>query len=208
MEGSFVLCGAYVMEEDGGFSDPRDVLVEGGIIRAITSGGRLPRDAARYDCRGLWLMPGVFDCHAHVGMSIDDAWENHNTPYSLRVLQTAGNLRTMLHSGVTFVRDAGGTDAGVRAALAQGEIEGPDLQVSVNLLCQITPEPLLFGGEKCFHCGCFHGVIHPVPFSQQQFIQIEIRPAHIVGKPMGNPPLLEAQGFIQLLGRGVAGQGI
>ena len=27
MEGSFVLCGAYVMEEDGGFSDPRDVLV-------------------------------------------------------------------------------------------------------------------------------------------------------------------------------------
>lgn len=136
MEGSFVLCGAYVMEEDGGFSDPRDVLVEGGIIRAITSSGRLPRDAARYDCRGLWLMPGVFDCHAHVGMSIDDAWENHNTPYSLRVLQTAGNLRTMLHSGVTFVRDAGGTDAGVRAALAQGEIEGPDLQVSVNLLCQ------------------------------------------------------------------------
>ena len=136
MEGSFVLCGAYVMEEDGGFSDPRDVLVEGGIIRAITSSGRLPRDAARYDCRGLWLIPGVFDCHAHVGMSIDDAWENHNTPYSLRVLQTAGNLRTMLHSGVTFVRDAGGTDAGVRAALAQGEIEGPDLQVSVNLLCQ------------------------------------------------------------------------
>ena len=45
MEGSFVLCGAYVMEEDGGFSDPRDVLVEGGIIRAITSSGRLPRDA-------------------------------------------------------------------------------------------------------------------------------------------------------------------
>lgn len=133
---SFILRNASIMRPDGDFTDPGDILVEDGIIRAVGRGLSAPRGIPQWNCEGRWLMPGVFDCHAHVGMSTDNAWENLNTPYSLRVLETARNLDAMLRSGVTWVRDAGGADAGVRAALERGVISGPGLQVSVCLLCQ------------------------------------------------------------------------
>jgi imidazolonepropionase-like amidohydrolase len=81
-------------------------------------------------------MPGVFDCHVHVGMSTTDTLENLRTPLSLRTLATARNLQATLAAGVTHVRDAGGVDAGVRTALERGLIAGPDLQVSIVMLSQ------------------------------------------------------------------------
>lgn len=133
---SFMLRSAHIMRPNGDFTDTGDVLVEDGIIRIIGKDLNCPRDIPQWECKGLWLMPGVFDCHAHVGMSTNDVLENLNTHYSTRVLETARNLKTMLRSGVTWVRDAGGTDAGVRMALERDLITGPGLQVSVSLLCQ------------------------------------------------------------------------
>ena len=80
--------------------------------------------ALQVDAQGLWLMPGVFDCHVHVGMSSVDTLTNLQTPLSLRALQTASNLSVTLGSGVTHVRDAGGVDAGLRAGIEQGLIAG------------------------------------------------------------------------------------
>ena len=80
---------------------------------------------------GLWLMPGVVDCHLHVGLSSFDALELLHTPYSRRVLETAQVLSKTLKAGVTFVRDAGIADAGVRDAVAAGLVPGPSMQVSV-----------------------------------------------------------------------------
>ena len=46
------------------------------------------------------------------------------------------NLRRTLDAGVTFVRDVGSIDAGVRRAVADGLVPGPRLQVGVRLLSQ------------------------------------------------------------------------
>jgi imidazolonepropionase-like amidohydrolase len=81
-------------------------------------------------------MPGVFDCHVHVGMSSTDTLTNLETPLSLRVLQTASNLSVTMAAGVTHVRDAGGVDAGLRAGIEQGLIAGPDLEVSIVMISQ------------------------------------------------------------------------
>ncbi|MGX6449111.1 amidohydrolase family protein, partial [Patulibacter sp. S7RM1-6] len=131
-----VLRGVHALDERGGLTDPVDVVVEDGIVRAVTPDAGASRGAVDVDAAGLWLLPGVFDCHVHAGMSSTDTLENLATPHALRTLRTARNLRTMLAAGVTFARDAGGADAGVRDAVAEGAVPGPRLQVAVNMLSQ------------------------------------------------------------------------
>jgi len=83
------------------------------------------------DGEGLWLLPGIFDCHLHTGLSSFDTLELLHTPFSRRVLETAQVLRRTLRAGVTFVRDAGIADAGVRDAVAAGYVPGPAMQVAI-----------------------------------------------------------------------------
>ncbi len=133
---SFALHHVRVLEQDGGFSEETDVLVEDGVVAKIGPGLRAAAGAPAYDLRGLWLMPGVFDCHAHMGSSTMDERELLRAPVSYSTLETAVNLRKTLDAGVTFVRDAGGADAGIRRAIDDGLVPGPRLQVSIVVLSQ------------------------------------------------------------------------
>ena len=133
---TFALHHARVLEQDGGFSDEVDVLVEGGVVAKLGTHLRAPEGASVYDLRGLWLMPGVFDCHLHLASSTMDERELLSTPASYSTLETAVNLRKTLHAGVTFARDAGGADAGIKRAIEDGLVPGPRLQVSILLLSQ------------------------------------------------------------------------
>lgn len=123
--------GASVLDEAGGFVGPMDVVVEHGVVVAV--GRNLSPGASQValDGDGLWLLPGIFDCHVHTGLSSFDTLELLRTPFSRRVLETAGVLRRTLSAGVTFVRDAGIADAGVRDAVTAGHVPGPTMQVSV-----------------------------------------------------------------------------
>lgn len=67
MSASYVLRGAFVLDEGGGFSGPADVQVTDGVIAAV--GPNLKAPDPSVDVAGLWLMPGVIDCHAHLGLS-------------------------------------------------------------------------------------------------------------------------------------------
>ena len=128
---SLFVRGANVLDEAGSFVGPLDVLVAGGVVVGLGRDLRRTEDSAVLAGDGLWLMPGVVDCHLHVGLSSFDALELLHTPYSRRVLETAQVLSKTLKAGVTFVRDAGIADAGVRDAVAAGLVPGPSLQVSV-----------------------------------------------------------------------------
>jgi imidazolonepropionase-like amidohydrolase len=136
---TLVLREVRALDASGSFTDAVDVAVADGIVTAVRPVARsmpAPPGARQVDAAGLWLMPGVFDCHVHVGMSTTDTLENLRTPSSLRTLATARNLRATLAAGVTHVRDAGGVDAGVRAALERGLVDGPQLQVAIVMLSQ------------------------------------------------------------------------
>jgi imidazolonepropionase-like amidohydrolase len=123
--------GASVLDVAGSFVGPLDVAVSGGLVVAL--GRDLParRSALSIDGEGLFVLPGFFDCHLHAGLSSFDTLELLRTPYSRRVLETARVLRSTLEAGVTFVRDAGIADAGVRDSVAAGLVPGPELQVAV-----------------------------------------------------------------------------
>lgn len=128
---SLFISGANVLDEVGSFVGPLDVVVERGVVVGLGRDIRRPEELAVLEGDGLWLMPGVFDCHLHAGLSSFDTLELLRTPYSLRVLETAQVLSKTLRAGVTSVRDAGIADAGVRDAVAAGLVPGPSLQVSI-----------------------------------------------------------------------------
>lgn len=132
----FVLRGAQVLDESGGFSGPLDTVVAEGRVVVVGRDLSGPENASEHDFSGLWLMPGVFDCHAHVTYSATAGLEMLETPITRWILESAQNMRRTLEAGVTFVRDAAGADAGVRDSVDRGYIRGPRLQVSLNQLCQ------------------------------------------------------------------------
>ena len=135
MSASFVLRQAHVLDQGGGFSVPADVAVEDG--RIVEVGPNITAEGTRsLDAAGLWLMPGVFDCHAHPAMWSRDIVELLRTPITAWALAASTTLGETLHAGVTFVRDAGGVDQGLRMALERGDAAGPRLQLSIVLLTQ------------------------------------------------------------------------
>jgi imidazolonepropionase-like amidohydrolase len=130
---SFVLREAQVLDESGGFGGPLDVHVEDGRVAAVGAG--LSVDAPSFDFSGLWLLPGMFDCHLHVGSASLDLAQWTRRTASEWALETAAVCRTTLEAGVTFVRDCSGADAGIRNGIRKGYVTGPELQVSIVLIC-------------------------------------------------------------------------
>jgi len=135
VSGPFVLREAFVLDEGGGFSAPQDVLVEEGRVAAVGP-GLAAGEAESFDCSGLYLLPGIVDCHSHVAVSSLDPLERLRTPVTRWALEAARNARRVLECGVTTLRDPGGADAGIRDAIAAGLVPGPRLQVAVVTLCQ------------------------------------------------------------------------
>jgi imidazolonepropionase-like amidohydrolase len=132
---SFVLRGAYVLDDGGGFGGPLDVHVAHGRVAAV--GNNLSAsDTPSLDFSGLFVMPGVFDCHDHVALSSINGFENLRRPFTAWTLEAAHQARLTLEAGVTFVRDCAGADAGMRDAIAAGHVPGPTLQVSIVLISQ------------------------------------------------------------------------
>ena len=131
----FVLHGAHILDESGGFGAPQDVHVVEGEIASVGLNLRAA-EAVKIDASDLWLLPGIFDCHDHVSMSTLALAESLATPLSLWALEAAHNARLTLEAGVTFVRDMAGADAGMRDAIARGLIPGPTMQVSSVLISQ------------------------------------------------------------------------
>ena len=105
----FCLRGVHALDESGEFGDPIDVAVAGGRIVAL--GPSVTTELVSFDAGGLFLLPGVFDCHDHLTFSTADPVESMATPTTQAVLETARNARATLHAGVTSVRDLGGPTA-------------------------------------------------------------------------------------------------
>ena len=125
--------GGEVFDGTGGSLAQADVVIEDGLVVEVGPG--LDGDEA-IDCTGKSLLPGLFDCHVHVAFRHEDFDEVRvmNEPFSLPFFHIAETLRTTLALGITTVRDASGADAGVKAAVEQGVIVGPRMQVSVAML--------------------------------------------------------------------------
>jgi hypothetical protein len=97
------------------------VLVRDGRIAEIGSRVRLPSGTRRIDGRGKYLIPGLFDMHAH--LYADESVPDSVAPYELGVF---------IANGVTTARLMIGTPTHLelRRQLAAGRIRGPQLWVA------------------------------------------------------------------------------
>lgn len=128
-----VFTGGRIFDGTGAPLAEADLAIQDGRILELGVG--LEGDEG-VDCSGKTLLPGLFDVHAHVAFSYEDFDEVRlmNEPFSLHFYRVAENLRRTIALGITTVRDASGADAGMRAAVEQGILVGPRMQISVNML--------------------------------------------------------------------------
>ncbi|MFD2239331.1 metal-dependent hydrolase family protein [Aureimonas populi] len=118
---------------DPQFDEPRggyEVLVEGERIREVSDSPIASASARKVDCGGRVLMPGLIDCHVHSMHSEVYMRRMEDVPLTLAAARGARRLKEMLDRGFTTVRDTGGTDWGMKAAVEKGLIPGPRLFIA------------------------------------------------------------------------------
>jgi imidazolonepropionase-like amidohydrolase len=107
-----------------------EVLVEGDAIREVSDRPIQSPAATVIDGGGRTLMPGLIDCHVHVYLSEVNIRNLEHIPLTLMTARAATLMRGMIDRGFTTVRDTGGADWGIKAAVDGGLLPGPRLYIS------------------------------------------------------------------------------
>ncbi|HET8841604.1 MAG TPA: amidohydrolase family protein [Ktedonobacteraceae bacterium] len=96
----------------------------------------LPATATVIDAQGGSILPGLIDTHVHFLIEFPMLTRQLITPPSLRLFEAIPRMRATLAAGITTVRDAGGTPAGVKLAVERGIVPGPRMQIAVSMITQ------------------------------------------------------------------------
>lgn len=119
------------------------VLVRGDRIVAVGPDLPAPADAKVIPLDGDTLMPGLIEGHAHLFLHPynETSWDDQvlHEPLALRTARAVAQAHATLHAGFTSLRDlgtegAGYADVGLKAAIDQGIVEGPRLQVATRAI--------------------------------------------------------------------------
>lgn len=116
-----------------------DVAVTGSTIQRVGSSLPTLPDYEEVDLQGKYLLPGLIDCHWHLGMVMDDPQTGvyYNGTAIQGAYRCASFAKRMLYAGFTTVRECGTMFAetvALRDAIRAGLLEGPDLIVCGSAL--------------------------------------------------------------------------
>ena len=119
------------------------IVVEGSKIVAVETKSSTNQTTMDYDLRGLTVLPGWIDAHAHItwnfGKDRKNAGMNGTTQED--AYQSASNAWLTLMAGFTTIQSPGAAnDIPLRDAIASGKLPGPRILTAV--------EPLFGQGEK------------------------------------------------------------
>src|SRR5713101_4631238 len=148
-----IKAGKLVDPEKGTTAANQIILVRGRKIEAVGANVQIPADAQVIDLSKSTVLPGLFDAHTHLCMTLKKDRDAGNyyittlldpTPY--RAIEGVANARDMLAAGFTTVRDVGNAgnyaDTALRQAIERGLVPGPTM---LNAGIIIAP----YGGQ--FH---------------------------------------------------------
>jgi imidazolonepropionase-like amidohydrolase len=129
--------GASLLDPESGTVSPdRSILIEADSVREV-GGPELESPGSQVvDARGMFVLPGLIDCHVHVtAVTADLAALTHWAP-SYVTARATHVLEDMLHRGFTTVRDCAGADFGLAAAIDEGYLVGPRVIFAGKALSQ------------------------------------------------------------------------
>lgn len=135
--------GSYLFT-GGRFLDPRrdeliegmEVLVEDGTIKELSDRPISAASATRVPIGNRTLIPGLIDCHIHIVLTEVNIRLLEDVPLTLLSAKGSASMRAMLMRGFTTLRDTGGADWGLKAAVEQGLFVGPRLYIAGQPLSQ------------------------------------------------------------------------
>jgi imidazolonepropionase-like amidohydrolase len=135
----------------------RSVLVrEGKIAEVEGSGLKLPANTRELDVKGMTLMPGLVDAHVHTTAVTADLAALTRWAPSYVTARSSTILAGMLMRGFTTVRDAGGADYGLAAAVQEGYLTGPRVLFCGHALSQTGGHgDMRSPGDHSTFEGCF-----------------------------------------------------
>lgn len=137
MSETIILSNIRILDvETGTVGDNAHVRVADGRIAEIAKTPISVQGAKTIDLKGLTLMPGLIDCHVHVVAGIASLGGSNAFPDSLVTARAARIMHGMLMRGFTTVRDVGGADYGLVAAIEEGSMLGPRLVICGKALSQ------------------------------------------------------------------------
>jgi len=133
-----IRAGRIVEPDSGATTTNQIILVEKGKITAIGANLTIPAGANVIDLSNATVLPGLFDAHTHLCLSVNPQRDHGNyyfttllDPDSFRAIQGVANARAMLESGFTTVRDVGNEGnyacTSLRRAIEQGLVPGPTI---------------------------------------------------------------------------------
>jgi imidazolonepropionase-like amidohydrolase len=133
-----IKAGKLVDPEKGATETNQIILVRGKKIEAVGGNISIPADAKVIDLSKSTVLPGLFDAHTHLCMTLKRARDGYSyfittlmdsTTY--RALEGVANARDMLAAGFTTVRDVGNAgnyaDTALREAIERGLVPGPTM---------------------------------------------------------------------------------
>lgn len=130
-----IIAGAKIWDASGAAPFDGDVLIEGNRVRTVARGrGQLSQtDCEVIDARGMFLMPGMTEGHAHLSFEAVTATEDLITPSpEAHTLLTARVAKVLLDHGFTSAWGASEAKlrlgVAVRDAVNAGQLPGPRIR--------------------------------------------------------------------------------
>jgi imidazolonepropionase-like amidohydrolase len=116
----------------------RDILIEGGRIKALVPTGQGPEDAKRIDCAGRGVIPGLIDAHWHTTLAGVTQTQAMAADIGFVHLMAGREAGATLMRGFTTVRDTGGPAFGLQLAIDRGVLPGPRIFPSGAMISQTS----------------------------------------------------------------------
>lgn len=113
------------------------VLVEDDIIKEVGTYIAVPEGAKVVDLGGKTMLPGIFNCHVHMCSDAGNGQKEHLSD-AASAIRGIKNLRILVNSGVTYIRDAGSPnyiDIDLHEAQLRGDIIAPEMQTAGRCIC-------------------------------------------------------------------------
>ncbi len=148
-----IKAGKVVDPETGKTAANQIILVEGKRIKEIGPNVAVPAGAKVVDLSRATVLPGLFDAHTHLCMTVilkRDAGNYYFTTLldttAYRAIEGVANGQAMLQSGFTTVRDVGNAgnyaDTALREGIERGWVQGPTI-INAGIIISV------YGGQ--FH---------------------------------------------------------